>query len=167
MARRKGSTKENSAVKEGKNTGKGNYAIGYGKPPKGKPFTKGDPRINYAGRKPQRVLSEAYRARLSEVDPDDPEGRTFAMQVADAQILVAKAGSTPAATELRKATEGDTLNIADAVSKARRRMVELGLTDNDIWERDPALAGYFASIGAIGLRAVPDGEDSVEAGSTP
>jgi hypothetical protein len=70
-----------------------------------KPGQSGNP----AGRPKCRTLSEAYRVKLARVDESDPEGRTFAEKIADAQVTLAASsdmGSTFAAKELGDRTEG-------------------------------------------------------------
>jgi hypothetical protein len=45
-------------------------------------WKKGGPSPNPAGRPRSRLLSNALTAKLAEVKPDDPEGRTFAQVIA-------------------------------------------------------------------------------------
>lgn len=73
-----------------------------GAPYRWKPGESGNP----AGRPKSATLSEAYRARLNEVDPDDPHGRSFMDVIADRIVARAAKGLVKAATELADRTEG-------------------------------------------------------------
>jgi hypothetical protein len=81
-------------------------------------FGKGNPYAwqpgqsgNRAGRPKHRTLSEAFRSKLAEIDPDDPAARTFAEVIAE-RLVQAAAGrvgsesSIVAARELADRTEG-------------------------------------------------------------
>jgi hypothetical protein len=57
-----------------------------------------------------KLLSDAYRSKLGEVSPNDPEGRTYAEIIAAGQIVRA-ISDTQAAREVRAATEGSRLNV--------------------------------------------------------
>jgi hypothetical protein len=72
-----------------------------------KPGQSGNP----SGR--PKLLGESYKARLAQLVPNDPEGRTYAEMIAG--TMVDKAimfGDVPAAKEIRTATEGDKVHIA-------------------------------------------------------
>jgi hypothetical protein len=62
------------------------------------------------------------------------------------------------AVELRKATEGDAVHVNDVKLAARKRLAELGMSEEEVWERDPELALHLAAIGAIGMREIKDAD---------
>lgn len=84
-----------------------------------KPFEPGHSG-NPGGR--PKVLSEAYRAKLARIVPDDPEGRTYAEVMADSIALEVIKGDVAAAREIRSATEGDKVVFEDAW---KREVIEL------------------------------------------
>ncbi|CAG0928267.1 hypothetical protein TFLX_00800 [Thermoflexales bacterium] len=57
-----------------------------------------------------KLLSDAYRSKLSEVSPNDPEQRTYAEIIAAGQVVRA-ISDTQAAREIRSATEGSRVNV--------------------------------------------------------
>ena len=61
---------------------------------------------NPKGRPKSITLSEAYRKKLAEVDPDDQQGRTFAEVLAEQTVLKAKGGDVAALRELADRAEG-------------------------------------------------------------
>src|SRR5262245_22282041 len=72
-------------------------------------WKKGCASPNPGGRPRTRVLSEALRNKLAEVNPDDPEGRTYAEIVAENPVAVAcgrGAGAVNAANEIANRCEG-------------------------------------------------------------
>src|ERR1700685_4156371 len=70
-----------------------------------KPWPKGVSG-NLSGRPKSKRLSDAYRHQLEQLVPGDPEGRTWAELIAQAQIRTAARGNVPAARELADRTEG-------------------------------------------------------------
>lgn len=61
-------------------------------------------------KKPTTILSEAYREKLAEVAPGDV--RTYAQVIASSMIIGALSGNAKIAAELRRATEGDKLEVS-------------------------------------------------------
>jgi hypothetical protein len=61
---------------------------------------------NPSGRPKSKTLSNAYRNKLEEVVPNDPEGRTWAELIAEAQVRDAVRGNVQAAREIADRTEG-------------------------------------------------------------
>lgn len=61
---------------------------------------------NPAGRPKSMTLSEAYRHRLEELVPNDPEGRNWGELIADRIIARALKGQVAAASEIADRTEG-------------------------------------------------------------
>jgi Family of unknown function (DUF5681) len=61
---------------------------------------------NPSGRPKSKTLSDAYKNRLKELVPNDPEGRSWAELIAEAQIRDAVRGNVQAAREIADRTEG-------------------------------------------------------------
>ena len=61
---------------------------------------------NPSGRPKSKMLSDAYRSKLEESVPNDPEGRTWAELIAEAQVRDAVRGNVQAAREIADRTEG-------------------------------------------------------------
>jgi hypothetical protein len=73
-----------------------------GKPYRWKKGQSGNP----SGRPKSKTLSDAYKNKLEELVPNDPEGRTWAEIIAEAQIRDAVRGNVQAAREIADRTEG-------------------------------------------------------------
>lgn len=65
---------------------------------------------NPGGRPKTKLISQAYRKVLQEIDPNDPEGRTFAEMIARGMVREA-CGDPRAAKEIRETTEGKLPNV--------------------------------------------------------
>ena len=79
-------------------------------------FKKGMPSPNPGGRPKSRVLSEALRAKLGEIKPDDPQGRTYAEVIATNLITIASSqgpGAVAAANEICNRLEGRAVQQLD------------------------------------------------------
>jgi hypothetical protein len=93
-------------------------------------WKKGQPSPNPGGRPKSRLLSHALGARLAELKPDDPEGRTYAEVVAANLIDIAcsrGAGAVTAANEIADRLEGrptQQLDVKDVTSDLRSRSDE-------------------------------------------
>jgi hypothetical protein len=84
-----------------------------------RPFTKG--KSGNPGGRPKAILSQAYRECLKDKPPPEvaeamrkkygKAPRTIAEMMAQFMVNHAIKGNVPAAVELRKATEGETVNI--------------------------------------------------------
>jgi|SRR5262252_5360413 hypothetical protein len=61
---------------------------------------------NPSGRSKARTLSQAYKRRLEEINPNDPQARTNAECIAEAIIKMALKGNIPACVELADRVEG-------------------------------------------------------------
>lgn len=61
---------------------------------------------NPSGRPKSKTLSDAYKHKLQELVPNDPEGRTWAELIAAGQIRDAVKGNVQAAREIADRTEG-------------------------------------------------------------
>lgn len=85
---------------------------------------------NAGGRPKSRLLSEALRARLAEVKPGDPTGRTYAELVAENLIEIACSdgpGAVHAAGEIADRIEGRSrqqIEFADITAELRNRSDE-------------------------------------------
>jgi len=93
-----------------------------GKPYRWKKGQSGNP----SGRPKSKTLSDAYRNKLEEPVPNDPEGRTWAELIAEAQARGAVRGNVQAAREIADRTEGkarQAIEFEDAtLTKAFERM---------------------------------------------
>ena len=125
----------NSTDKQWKSKGK-DYEVGYGRPPKGKPFPKGVSG-NPAGRPKSITMSEAYRRELAKPDPADKHGRTFAEVIAARMIVRALIGDVQAVRELTDRTEGKP-----------RQTVTLSMEKRDQLEQ--AVSGIISEAEAAG-----------------
>lgn len=83
------------------------------KPFQFKPGQSGNP----GGRPRTKAVTEAYKSMLAEVDPRDPQGRTYAEIIAGAQIKLASSGDTAAAREVCDRTEGKPRQALDVTAK--------------------------------------------------
>jgi hypothetical protein len=120
-----------------------------------KPGQSGNP--SGRPRRPATILSSAYAALLMSPFEGDPQGRTWAEMIARSQAEAAQIGSTQAAIEIRKATEGDKINVGmnDTLKLVAH---ELGLTADAI-RTDPILSAIFTTAG---IDFSGDGEDEAD-----
>jgi hypothetical protein len=114
-----------------------------GKPYRWKKGMSGNP----SGRPKSKTLSDAYRNKLEEPVPNDPEKRTWAELIAEAQVRDAVRGNVQAAKELADRTEGkarQAIEFEDAtVTKAFERMT----TDElEAYARDGTLPAWFPQV---------------------
>jgi hypothetical protein len=112
----------------------------HGKPYRWKKGTSG----NLSGRPKSKTLSDAYKNKLEEPVPNDPEKRTWAELIAEAQIRDAVRGNVQAAREIADRTEGrprQAIELEDAtISKAFERMTSEEL---EAYARDGTLPPWF------------------------
>lgn len=122
-----------------------------GNPTAWKPGQSGNP----YGRRGANTLPAAYRQVLaaeaptsvmSQIDPDDPEGRTFAEAVARKMINLACNGVVPAAAEIRQATEGTRVRHSD--EDWRQEIESLGLDADEAMAAIQALLADMAEAKA-------------------
>lgn len=119
-------------------------------------WRKGRPSPNPGGRPKSRLLSEALRARLGEVKPDDPTGRTFAEIVAENLINIAckqGPGAVAAINEIGDRLEGrptQAVQISDLTREIREKSDEelQFYLDNNRWPSDEEKALLSASVNA-------------------
>lgn len=99
---------------------------------------------NPSGRPKSKMLSDAYRSKLEESVPNDPEGRTWAELIAEAQVRDAVRGNVQAAREIADRTEGrarQAIEFEDTtLAKAFERMTTEEL---EAYARDGTLPGWF------------------------
>ncbi len=116
---------------------------------RGRPFQKGNPYAwksgksgNLVGRPKNRTLSEAYRMKLAEIDPDDPAERTYAEVITDRLVQVAAGRvrsepSTVAARELIDRTEGKARQAVELDTKGEARQLLAALLGCSVDELPP------------------------------
>jgi len=111
-----------------------------GKPYRWKKGQSGNP----SGRPKSKTLSDAYRHKLEEPVPNDPEGRTWAELIAVAQVRDAVRGNVQAAREIADRTEGrprQAIEFEDkTLSQAFERMTSEEL---EAYARDGTLPAWF------------------------
>lgn len=114
-----------------------------GKPYRWKKGQSGNP----SGRPKSKTLSDAYRNKLEESVPNDPESRTWAELIAEAQVRDAVRGNVQAAREIADRTEGrarQAIEFEDtAMAKAFERMTTEEL---EAYARDGILPPWFPRI---------------------
>jgi hypothetical protein len=111
-----------------------------GKPHRWKKGKSGNP----SGRPKSKTLSDAYRHKLEEGVPNDPEGRTWAELIAEAQVRDAVRGNVQAAREIADRTEGKARQAIEfedtTLTKAFERMTHEEL---EAYARDGVLPTWF------------------------
>jgi uncharacterized protein YaaN involved in tellurite resistance len=132
------------------------YEIGYGKPPLGRRFQKGQSG-NPGGR--AKIISATYHRIAREVDPADDKGRTRAELMALALYREAKKGNVPAIKEFTDRLEGRshqsvalTIDRAEKVEQAIEQLQAEAREHNDELSRDNALrllAAYMPEAGEL------------------
>lgn len=120
-SKKRNSRKTGAAAADPSRQENGQFKAGH--PHQWQPGQSGNP----AGRPKWRTLSEAYRAQLRQVDPDDPDGRTFAEVIAERQVKVAAGRAGVHCTE---SSTNAAKEIADRTEGKARQAIDLGLKDN-------------------------------------
>jgi hypothetical protein len=119
-----------------------------GKPHRWKKGQSGNP----SGRPKSKTLSEAYRKKLEEPVPNDPEGRTWAELIAEAQVRDAVRGNVQAAREIADRTEGRARQAFEfedtTMAKAFERMTTEEL---EAYARDGTLPPWFPRTQSQGV----------------
>lgn len=115
-----------------------------GKPYRWKKGQSGNP----SGRPKSKTLSDAYRSKLEEPVPNDPEERTWAELIAEAQVRDAVRGNVQAAREIADRTEGrarQAIEFEDTtLNKAFERMTSEEL---EAYAQDGTLPAWFPQVG--------------------
>jgi|ERR1700683_1188294 hypothetical protein len=118
-----------------------------GKPHRFKKGHSGNP----SGRPKSKTLSDAYKHKLEESVPSDPERRTWAELIAEAQVRDAVRGNVQAAREIADRTEGrarQAIEFEDkTVANAFERMTREEL---EIYAAKGLLPEWFPSRGTNG-----------------
>ncbi len=112
-------------------------------------WKKGQPSPNPGGRPRTAVLSRAIGAKLAELVPNDPKGRTYAELIADNLVNVATGrgkGVVAAVMQIADRTEGrpfQSIGVADITRDVRDRSDEdlHFYLDHGCWPEDRHLLG--------------------------
>jgi hypothetical protein len=108
MAKKRKSVTPQNRRKTGVKKLRGDVDPSIGKRTQFQPGQSGNP-----GGRPKRPLTDAYDEQLSRVKERDPQKRTYAELIADAQIKKALKGNTMAAKEIADRTEGKARQAVD------------------------------------------------------
>ena len=99
---------------------------------------------NPTGRPKSKTLSDAYRNKLEEPVPNDPEGRTWAELIAEAQVRDAVRGNVQAAREIADRTEGKARQAIEfedgTMTQAFERMT---IEELEAYARDGTVPAWF------------------------
>lgn len=95
---------------------------------------------NPGGKPKTKLISQAYRKVLQQIDPNDPEGRTFAEIIALGMVRAAAMGMAPCAKEIRETTEG---KLPETVNVKGDMTFEHVLTNATDSELDAIIGGYL------------------------
>jgi len=99
---------------------------------------------NPAGRPKSKTLSNAYKNKLEEAVPNDPEGRTWAELIAEAQVRDAVRGNVQAAREIADRTEGKPRQAIEFEDKTMTQAFErMTMEELEAYARDGTLPEWF------------------------
>lgn len=99
---------------------------------------------NPSGRPKSKILSDAYRSKLEEPVPNDPEGRTWAELIAEAQVRDAVRGNVQAAREIADRTEGRARQAIEFEDKTMTQAFErMSVEELEAYARDGTLPEWF------------------------
>jgi hypothetical protein len=99
---------------------------------------------NPSGRPKCKTLSNAYRNKLEEGVPNDPEWRTWAELIAEAQVRDAVRGNVQAAREIADRTEGRARQSIEFEDKTMTQAFERMTSEElEAYARDGTLPGWF------------------------
>ena len=111
-----------------------------GKPYRWKKGQSGNP----SGRPKSKTLSDAYKNKLEEPVPNDPDGRTWAELIAEAQVRDAVRGNVQAAREIADRTEGRARQAIEFEDKTLANAFEHMTTEElEAYARDGTLLPWF------------------------
>src|SRR5271154_3735305 len=111
-----------------------------GKPHRWKKGQSGNP----SGRPKSKTLSDAYKNKLEELVPNDPERRTWAELIAEAQVRDAVRGNVQAAREIADRTEGKARQAIEFEDKTMTQAFERMTTEElEAYARDGRLPTWF------------------------
>jgi hypothetical protein len=107
---------------------------------------------NPSGRPKSKTLSNAYRNKLEEVVPNDPEGRTWAELIAEAQVRDAVRGNVQAAREIADRTEGRAHQAIEFEDKTMTQAFErMTIEELEAYARDGTLPAWFPRTPSPGI----------------
>jgi hypothetical protein len=99
---------------------------------------------NRSGRPKSKTLSDAYKNKLEEPVPNDPEGRTWAELIAEAQVRDAVRGNVQAAREIADRTEGRARQAIEFEDKTMTQAFErMTIEELEAYARDGTLPAWF------------------------
>jgi len=99
---------------------------------------------NPSGRPKNKTLSNAYKSKLEEAVPNDPEGRTWAELIAEAQVRDAVRGNVQAAREIADRTEGRPRQAIEFEDKTMTQAFErMTMEELEAYARDGSLPEWF------------------------
>lgn len=99
---------------------------------------------NLSGRPKSKTLSNAYKNKLEEAVPNDPEGRTWAELIAEAQVRDAVRGNVQAAREIADRTEGKPRQAIEFEDKTMTQAFErMTIEELEAYARDGTLPEWF------------------------
>jgi len=111
-----------------------------GKPYRWKKGQSGNP----SGKPKSKTLSDAYKSKLEEPVPNDPDGRTWAELIAEAQVRDAVRGNVQAAREIADRTEGRARQAIEFEDKTLANAFERMTTEElEAYARDGTLPPWF------------------------
>jgi hypothetical protein len=111
-----------------------------GKPYRWKKGQSGNP----SGRPRSKTLSDAYKNKLEELVPNDPDGRTWAEIIAEAQVRDAVRGNVQAAREIADRTEGRARQAIEFEDKTLANAFERMTSEElEAYARDGTLPPWF------------------------
>src|ERR1700722_19190585 len=119
---------------------------------------------NPSGRPKSKTLSDAYRNKLEEPVPNDPEKRTWAELIAEAQVRDAVRGNVQAAREIADRTEGKAKQAIEFEDANMARSFERMTTEElEAYARDGSVPIWFPKR----ERSVLNRVESLRLGSLP
>ena len=99
---------------------------------------------NPGGRPKSKTLSDAYKYKLEEPVSNDPEGRTWAELIAEAQVRDAVRGNVQAAREIADRTEGKARQAIEFEDKTMTQAFErMTMEELEAYARDGTLPVWF------------------------
>jgi Family of unknown function (DUF5681) len=99
---------------------------------------------NPSGRPKSKTLSDAYKRKLEEAVPNDPECRTWAELIAEAQVRDAVRGNVQAAREIADRTEGRARQAIEFEDRTMSQAFERMTTEElEAYARDGTVPAWF------------------------
>jgi hypothetical protein len=99
---------------------------------------------NPSGRPKSKTLSDAYKHKLEEAVPNDPEGRTWAELIAEAQVRDAVRGNVQAAREIADRTEGRARQAIEFEDRTMTQAFDRMTTEElEAYARDGTVPAWF------------------------